>query len=71
MAGGSVRGQKLTIDRVITVGLGMLTVPSMFVPSGSARSWMVKFVMEKPARLLRPRTGCEWIYFGWIGIVHE
>ena len=52
---GSVRGQTLTIDRVITVGLGMLTVPSMFVPSASGTSWMVKFVMEKPVRLLRPR----------------
>ena len=57
--GGSVRGSKRTIDRVITVGLGMLTVPSMFVPSDSATSLMVKFVMEKPARLLRPTTGYE------------
>ena len=57
MKRGSVRGPKLTIDRVITVGLGMLTVPSMFVPSDSAMSWIVKFVIEKPVRLLRPRTG--------------
>ena len=56
MKRGSVRGPKLTIDRVITVGLGMLTVPSMFVPSDSAMSWIVKFVIEKPVRLLRPRT---------------
>ena len=55
-----MRGGKLTIDKVITEGLGMLTVPSMFVPSASGTSWMVKLVMEKPVRLLRPRTGCEW-----------
>ena len=55
-------GPKLTIDRVITVGLGMLTVPSMFVPSDSATSWIVKFVIEKPVRLLRPKTGFESAY---------
>ena len=54
-----MRASKRTIDRVITVGLGMLTVPSMFVPSDSATSLMVKFVIEKPARLLRPRTRYE------------
>ena len=32
---------------------------------------MVKFVMEKPVRLLRPRIGCEWVGFRWIGIVQK
>ena len=59
-----MRVQKLTIDKVITEGLGMLTVPSMFVPSASGMSWMVKLVMEKPVRLLRPRIGCEWVCLG-------
>lgn len=59
-----MRGQTLTIDKVITVGFGMLTVPSMFVPSASGMSWMVKFVMEKPVRLLSPRTGRECGFLG-------
>ena len=46
-------------------------MPSMFVPSASGTSWMVKSVMEKPVRLLRPRIGCQWVGFGWIRIVQK
>ena len=45
----------LPMVRVMTVGLGMETVPCMLVPSmGSGVRFMVNEVMLKPWRLLRP-----------------
>jgi hypothetical protein len=42
------------MEIVITVGLGMKTVPTMLVPSGSGVSLIEKSVMLKPLSLLRP-----------------
>ena len=48
------RGGTNTIDRVMTVGLGMYTIPTMLVPSASGVSSIWNDVTLKPASLFRP-----------------
>lgn len=44
---------------VMTVGLGMRTVPIMLVPSGSGVSSMENSVTLKPASPLSPNSYCQ------------
>ena len=44
-----------TIERVRTLGLGIKTSPTMFVPSSSGSSLISKDVTLKPVSLFKPR----------------